>query len=102
MSKFDIIITHESHRFRVTGSASPYQAARTNCSNDDATPAEGGIEDINSVRLIDKKGNEVSLPDFMQEHLETCVIDENLFDNEITEALDECTEAAQEDRKEAE
>lgn len=102
MSTFNITVSHAGRKFRVKGSASPYIPARTNCSNDDATPAEGGIEDITEVSLLDAKDEKVELPDFLQEYLDQCVIDENFFDDEIDEALRECAESAREDHADRE
>lgn len=87
MANFDITIKYIDRKFRVKGSASPYVPAKTNCPPEDSHPAEGGIEEITEVRLLDDKGNEVPLPEFLQEYLEEQVIEENLFDDEISEAL---------------
>ena len=56
-----IDITWEEHTFRVTYEWSKPRPARTNCSNDDACPAEGGFEGINQVHLVKRgpKGREV-------------------------------------------
>lgn len=89
MSKFNITVLYDDRRFRIKGEATAFIPARVNCSNDDAAPAEGGIEDITEVRLLDDKGNEVLLPDFLQEYLDAQVIDENLLDEKIVDALSE-------------
>jgi hypothetical protein len=41
----------EEQEYEVTGNVSPYRPARTNCSNDDACPAEGGEVEIECVTL---------------------------------------------------
>jgi hypothetical protein len=88
LKPFKVTVKYGGRDFEIEGSASPFVAARTNCANEDATPAEGGIEEITKVYLLDKNGSHVELPDFLQEYLESEVIDNNQMDDEINEALE--------------
>lgn len=87
MSSFDITVESGGYTYRVEGDWSPIIPAKLN-PPDEAHPAEGGIEGINRVRLLTKKGDEVDLPDFLQEALDEKVIEENLLDDEIIEHME--------------
>lgn len=88
MANFDIEVSYDGHRFRVKGSASPYVPARTNCSNDDAHPAEGGLEEISEITLLNMKGEPVELPTFLQEALGE-LGDDDSFAERVAEKLSE-------------
>ena len=53
--KFDTFVGYQGassrHSLRVVGECNPYIPARTNCSNDDACPAEGGDFEVGTVYL---------------------------------------------------
>ena len=54
---FDLNLIYDGESVRVTGSVSEYVPARTNCSNDDACPAEGG--EIEDFRIYAEDGTEM-------------------------------------------
>lgn len=89
MRKFTVTIEIYDTKFQVVGSHSHRIPAKTNCSNDDATPAEGGLEAIDSVYLLDKKGEKVELPDFLQEVIDRKFIDNGYHDHLVEAALTE-------------
>jgi hypothetical protein len=89
VSKFTVTIVYDGAKFRVEGSATPYVPARVNCSNDDACPAEGGVEEVTSAHLLDVKGETVTLPDFMQEHLDEVFAESDDVAERVAEALSE-------------
>ena len=49
MTPFTVTLNFSGERYRVHGTASPFRAAKTNCPNEDARPAEGGVEEITEV-----------------------------------------------------
>jgi hypothetical protein len=102
MSNFTVTINYDGHKFIVEGTATPYRPARTNCSNDDACPAEGGIEEYTKVHLLDVKGVKIELPDFLQEELELHFESNDDVDQRVDEALKDCAEAGKADREERE
>ncbi len=89
MKPFKVTVKYGKRHFEIEGSFSPFVAARVNCAPEDSTPAEGGIEEITKVRLLDKDGGYVDLPEFLQEYLESEVIDNNQMDDEINKALED-------------
>ena len=100
MNKFTVIIEYGGARFEVHGTASKLIPARTNCSNDDAAPAEGGLEEVLEVHLLDKTGAYVELPEFLQDKVDERIIDKALADDDIWEALCEQEKDAMEERYE--
>ena len=81
MKDFSIRITRDGYTYLVEGEYEPPRPATH------TQPAEGGIENITKVRLLDKQGNEVKLPDFLQDALDEAVDERYIFDEPIWEAL---------------
>jgi hypothetical protein len=102
VSTFTVTINYGGYKYQVHGTASPYRPARTNCSNDDATPAEGGIEEISEVYLLDAAGKVIDLPDFLQDELVLHFEDNSDVDERVDEALKDCAESAREDHADKE
>jgi hypothetical protein len=84
MRSFTIEIVYEGFKLRVKGTVSPYIPAKTNCLPEDSHPAEGGLEEINEVNLLDDKGNIINLPNTLQDYLEN----EIDIDDTVQEELD--------------
>jgi hypothetical protein len=83
-----ITITYHDHEFEVEVTHSPIRRAKTNCTNEDSRPAEGGLEEVLSVALLDDKGAKVVLPEFLQDCL-----DSEAFDGEMDVAINDALEA---------
>lgn len=98
MSKFTVEIEVAGQRLEVHGSASREVPARTNCANEDATPAEGGLEEITMIRLLVDQGKiRVNVTDLLESQ-----IDSGDYDEAILKALEDCAEAGKADREEQE
>jgi hypothetical protein len=89
--RFSVVVPWEGHRLLVVGDASRYVPAKTNCSNDDAAPAEGGIDEISEVSLLDRQGYAVDLPAPLQDALDA-MAKNGAIDDKVYEAFEALTE----------
>lgn len=91
MSAFTTKVNKWGFRFEVEGDVTPERAAVTNPDAPGFGPAEGGLEEVSGVYLLDIKGKRIELPDFLQEELDERGAKGDL-DEEIAEALAEDSE----------
>lgn len=104
MSSFTVTVQYGGCKLEVHGDASRHRPAVTNPDSPHFGPAEGGIEEISAVYLLDDKGKRVELPYFLQEYLDgqSSGFDPSELNDSIEEALKECAEAGKADREERE
>jgi hypothetical protein len=97
MRDSEIDLKKGEHTLRVYFEWSKPVPARTNCSNDNAHPAEGGLEGITSIALV-RKGKERVLP----EGLIDALVQDCSFIDDVNQAIadeDQANrESAEEDR----
>jgi hypothetical protein len=87
-SQFNVTITVDGHKLEVIGSDSPVLEAVTNPDSPHFGPAEGGLDEITEVYLLDDDGERIELPTFLQEKLDGYGADGKI-DDEVCEALSE-------------
>lgn len=92
MSKFTVTISWEGHKLEVQGSDSKCLPATHE------SPAEGGLEEITGVYLLDDKGKRIELPESIQAHLDWMGMN-NTFDDKVNEALEEARTSDPEDHE---
>jgi len=86
---FSVVVDWYGGRVEVTGSAADYTPAKTDCPNDKAHPAEGRIEHISKVRLVDEQGNWITLPTPLQDEMDSRIIEYGEADEAILKAMRE-------------
>jgi len=98
MHKFTVTIQYEGHKLEVHGSDSPFRPATgPTMSHAGGEPAEGGLEEISEVYLLDGKGKRIDLPDSLQEYLADTLARKGVFDEAVNAALEEARQTDPED-----
>jgi hypothetical protein len=88
---FQVQVVFEGEPLEVEGYYTPHVPARTNCENDDARPAEGGIDEIYKVSVV-WTGERIALPRSAEKFL---------MEEKYDEIAGLCLEALDEAKKDA-